>query len=188
MASVCGFRTMKKFEMKIKLLLFVILIFSSMERIIAQDQVQGTTIDTVSGNKGRNHFEFNIGFGGALVRNEIAPTFHINLGLRHKEFYEATVNTTSIFFFTQGDNGKYNVYRNTFINAEFLLNFNMLSKSVNNWNGGGIGYLVEARGRYFSETAMQLYYKRKFRYFSVMPALIFDDNFKDVWPMITIRL
>ena len=166
----------------------IVLLISFSLYVVAQNQEADVVIDTTTGGKKRNQIEFSLGFGGSLVRNDIAPTFHINLGFRHKEFYEANINTTSVFFFSQGDNGKYRVYRNSFINAEFMLNFNMLSKSMTNWNGMGVGYLVEARGRYFSETAMQLYYKRKFRYFSVMPALIFDDNFKDVWPMITIRL
>lgn len=168
--------------------MIVILVLFSATGVLAQDENQRMVIDTVSRSKGRNHLEFSLGFGGALVRNDIAPTFHINLGFRHKELYEANVNTSSIFFFDQTDNGKFRVYRNTFLNAEFMLNFSLLSKKVSNWNGAGVGYLVEARGRFFSEPAMQIYYKRKFRHFSVMPALIFDDNFKDVWPMITIRL
>lgn len=174
--------------MKSPAIFTAIFILVSTMSVNAQDVSPVAENDTVSDSKRRNHLEFNLGFGGALVRNDIAPTFHINLGFRHKEFYEANVNTTSMFFFDQSDNGKFRVYRNTFVNAEFMLNFSMLSKNVSNWNGGGIGYLIETRGRFFSEPAMQLYYKRKFRYFSVMPALIFDDNFKDVWPMITIRL
>jgi hypothetical protein len=174
--------------MKKQILFLTLALASFVNTVVAQESNQEMVLDTVSGNKGTNHFEFNLGFGAALVRNEIAPTFHINLGFRHKEFYQANINTSSIFFFSQGDNGKFFVYRNTFVNAEFMLNFNMLTKSVDNWNGAGVGYLIEARGQYFSEPAMQIYYKRKFRYFSVMPALIFDDRFKDVWPMITIRL
>jgi len=68
------------------------------------------------------------------------------------------------------------------------LNFSPLNNSLKSWNGVGVGYLVEARGEYITEPAFMIYYKRKFRFFSVMPGIIMDDNFKDVWPVITIRL
>lgn len=129
------------------------------------------------------------GFGLALVRNNMAPSFHINIGFRHRNRYEANLNTASYFLFERGADSRYHIYRNTFVNAEFQLNFNAFSgKSEGNWNGGGIGYLVESRGGFFTGTTMQLYYIRKLGPVSVMPAVIFDDSFKDVWPMITIRL
>jgi len=128
------------------------------------------------------------GFGLGLVRNQLSPSFYINLGIMYKNRYEGNINTSSFFYFEEGSDGKYNVHRNTFLNAEFLLNFSPLGNNVKNWNGLGVGYLIEARGAYFKETAMILYVKRKFRYFSVMPGLVFDDNFKDVWPVISIRL
>jgi hypothetical protein len=128
------------------------------------------------------------GFGAALVRNELAPVFHINIGYNHKNRYEANFNTSSYFFFSKGSNSDFHVHRNTFLNAEFLLNFSPLSKSLKNWNGLGVGYLVEARGGMFTETTTVVYYKRRYRFLSVMPGLIFDDNFKDVWPVISVRL
>lgn len=129
------------------------------------------------------------GFGLALVRNTLAPSFHINVGFRHRNRYEANLNTASYFLFDRGADNRYQIHRNTFVNAEFQLNFNAFSgKSEGNWNGGGIGYLVESRGKFFTGTTMQLYYIRRLGPISVMPAVIFDDSFKDVWPMITIRL
>lgn len=129
------------------------------------------------------------GFGLALVRNNLAPSFHINIGFRHRNRYEANLNSASYFLFDKGSDNRYRIYRNTFVNAEFQLNFNAFSgKSEGNWNGGGIGYLLESRGKFFTGTTMQLYYIRKLGPVSVMPAVIFDDSFKDVWPMITIRL
>jgi hypothetical protein len=145
--------------------------------------------DTVTGEKIRKYKpQLYPGFGGALVRNDLAPSFHIYLGFRYRDRYEANVNTSSMFFFEKGTDSRYLLHRNTFLNAEFVLNFNPLSKNMSNWNGVGVGYLIEARGRHFSETTVQIYYKRKFRFLTVMPAIVFDDNLKDVWPMITIRL
>jgi len=128
------------------------------------------------------------GFGVSLVRNDLAPVFFINLGFNHHDRYEVNVNTSSFFFFEKGNDNKYRIFRNTFLNAEFLLNFSVLNKKERDFNGLGVGYLVETNGQYFRETTMTVYYKRKFKYFSVMPGLIMADDFKEVFPVITIRL
>ena len=68
------------------------------------------------------------GFGLSLIRNEFAPSFFINVGFNHRERYEVNVNTASYFFFERDDNKNYEMFRNTFLNAEFLLNFSFLSR------------------------------------------------------------
>lgn len=135
-----------------------------------------------------NRFKIYPGFGVSLVRNEFAPVFYINVGVNHKDRYEVNVNTSSIFFFERELDKNYSIYRNTFLNAEFLLNFSPLSKSIKNWNGLGAGYLIESKGQYFRDATVFIYYKRKFRFFSVMPGIMLADDFKDVFPVISIRL
>lgn len=170
------------------LIIWTILLFAAsvnaQENGASQPAPAEEGIDSVRKNKALIY----PGFGVGLVRNQLAPSFHINVGFVHRDRYEANINTNSYFFFEEGNDNKYNIYRNTFLNAEFLLNFSPLSKSLKSWNGVGIGYMIEARGKYFSEPAVVIYYKRKFRFFSVTPGIIFDDNFKDVWPVISIRL
>ena len=141
-------------------------------------------IDSVRKNK----FLIYPGFGLSLVRNDFAPVFYINLGLNHKDFYEINLNTASFFFFDRDIDKNYNVYRNTFLNAEFLLNFSFLNKKERDYNGLGVGYLVESKGQYFRDATMMVYYKRKFKYFSVMPGFIFAYDWKDIFPVISIRL
>jgi hypothetical protein len=128
------------------------------------------------------------GFGLGLFRNELAPQFFINIGINHKERYEVNLNTNSIFFFERGDDKNYHIYRNTFLNGEFLLNFSPFNRTVKNWNGIGIGYLIESKGQYFRETTMMVYYKRRLRYFALMPGVIIADDFKEVFPVISIKL
>jgi len=149
---------------------------------LAQPEQEG--IDSVRNNR----VVIYPGFGVGLIRNELAPAFHINLGFNHRNRYEANVNTSSYFFFEKGTDNNYNIHRNTFLNAEFLLNFSPLSRNLKNWNGLGIGYMIESRGNYFRDPTMLFYYKRKIGIISVTPGLIFDDSFKDVWPVISIRL
>lgn len=175
---------MKRIILLLAFLQFTALLVSAQDNGPAPVPSSEEGIDSVR----RNKFLIYPGFGVGLVRNELSPTFHINIGYSHANRYEANVNTSSYFFFEKGTDGKYNINRNTFLNAEFILNFSPLNNSLKSWNGVGFGYLIEARGGYITEPGFQLYYKRKFRFFSVMPAIIFDDNFKDVWPSITIRL
>jgi hypothetical protein len=141
-------------------------------------------MDTVSGRS----FGVYASFGAGLVRNTLSPTVHLSMQYKHKERYSFSAQSTSFFFFSQNTDGDFNVYRNTFAGLEFMLNFSPFSKDNPNWNGLGVSYLVEARGRQFSEPAGMIYYRRKFQHFSLMPGLMLDDNFEDVWPVITIRL
>ena len=135
-----------------------------------------------------SHFSILASFGAGLIRNDFSPTVHINIGYKYREWYEITATTSSYFFFGTTDAGKHSIYRNTFAGLEFMLNFSPLSKEDPNWNGIGVTYLIEKRGAFFTEPAGMIYYKRKFRNFSIMPGLVLDDNLKDVWPQITIRL
>ncbi len=128
------------------------------------------------------------GFGVSLVRNDLAPVFYINLGLNYRDRYEMNVNTSSFFFFEKGIDNKYNIYRNTFLNAEFLLNFSMFNKKERDFNGLGVGYLIEDKGTYFTYATMMIYYKKKFKFFSVQPGIILENDFQDVFPVISIRL
>lgn len=128
-------------------------------------------------------------FGAGLFRNSLAPTFLINAGIRKRNIYEVNINTNSIFFFERDDDRNFEIYRNTFLNAEFLLNFSFFNSGiVKNWNGIGFGYLVESKGQYFRETTFILYYRKKLRHFSITPGIIFSDDLKDAFPVISIRL
>ena len=148
------------------------------------DSSYSSGIDSVKNNR----FLIYPGFGVSLVRNEISPLFFINIGIKHRDRYEINLNTSSFFFFERSPDKNYKIYRNTFLNAEFLLNFSPLGINVKNWNGFGAGYLIETNGQYFRDATVQLYYKRKYRFLSIMPGFMLADNFKDIFPVITIRL
>ena len=128
------------------------------------------------------------GFGVSLIRNELAPVFYINLGFNHKERYEVNINTSSFFFFERQLDKSYEINRNTFVNAEFLLNFSPFNRTVKNWNGLGVGYLVESKGQYFQDATMMVYYKRRLKHIAIMPGLVIADDFKEVFPVISIKL
>ena len=175
-----------------KKLLFLpalIILFSTYSGIAQEDSIVSEEktsegIDSVRKNK----IKIYPGFGVSLIRNEIVPAFYINLGVNHKDRYEINVNTSSFFFFEREASKNYNIYRNTFLNAEFLLNFTPLSSSVKSWNGFGVGYLIESKGQYFRDATFNIYYKRKLRYISILPGIMLADDFKDVFPVISIKL
>ncbi len=165
---------------------FFLILFTA--QLKAQDTIpaapESVGIDSVK----KNRLLIYPGFGVSLVRNDIAPVFYINVGLNHRDRYEINVNTSSFFFFERNVDKNYSVYRNTFLNAEFLLNFSIFDRKEKNYNGFGLGYLIESKGQYFREATMMVYYNKKFRYFSVMPGILLADDFKEVFPVISIRL
>jgi len=186
---------MGKKEMIMKNLIVILILFAFVQASYAQGPPEAVSEQTVSEAKEDSVFAkkhtmlLYPSFGLGLYRNEFAPTFLINVGIRKRNIYEVNVNTNSIFFFEKDVDNNWQMYRNTFLNAEFLLNFSFFNSNViKNWNGLGFGYLIESKGQYFEETTFILYYRKKLRHFSIMPGLIFSDNLKDTFPVITIRL
>jgi len=178
---------MKAYFRLLTYLVFLILCLFSNRSFAQQDTASAPPSAGIDSVK-KNRILIYPGFGVGLFRNEIAPVFYICLGLNHKDRYEINVNTSSIFFFERKVDKDYSIFRNTFLNAEYLLNFSIFNKKDRDFNGIGVGYLVESKGQYFRETTMIFYYKRKFKYFSVMPGIITSDDFKEVFPVISIRL
>jgi hypothetical protein len=127
------------------------------------------------------------GFGVSLVRNDLAPVFYISVGFNHMERYEANINTSSFFLFERDIDKNFKVYRNTFLNAEMLVNFSPFNRTVRNWNGFGVGYLIESKGQYFRETTMMIYYKKRLKHFAIVPGILFADNFKELFPVISVK-
>ena len=163
--------------------------FSVQAQSTAQSNEKASTVPTDTAKVKKYTLFLYPSFGAGLYRNDLAPTFLINIGLRKRNIYEINVNTNSIFFFERDDNRNYQMYRNTFLNGEFLLNLSFFnSGEVKNWNGIGLGYLVESKGQYFKEATIIVYYRKKLRHISFMPGIIFSDNLKDAFPVITIRL
>ena len=180
---------MRKFHIVFRWASYILISFLYLNTAFAQRDTsfaapESVGIDSVK----KNRILIYPGFGISLIRNEFTPDFFINLGLNHMDRYEVNVNTASFFFFERGTDKNYKVYRNTFLNAEFLLNFSILNKKDKNFNGLGVGYLIETKGQYFRNTTMMFYYKRRHGLFSVMPGIICTDDFKEVFPAITLRL
>lgn len=175
---------------KLFCILIIFMVIAS-EGVYAQFETETTTMEPISlgiDSVKKTNILIYPGFGAALVRNELAPVFYINLGFNHREKYEVNLNTSSFFFFEREANKEYTIYRNTFVNAEFLLNFSPFNRTVKNWNGLGFGYLVESKGQYFKDATMMVYYKRRLKHIALLPGLIIADDFKEVFPVISIKL
>lgn len=151
------------------------------DQLIAASDSASKTSDT------KDHLYISPGFGASLVRNDLAPVFYISLGFIHRDSYEINVNTSSHFFFEKVDGSDYHIYRNTFLNAEFLLNFSPFNTIIDNWNGIGVGYLIESKGQIFKETTFQVYYRKKLKFVSLIGGFVIDDNFENAFPLIGVR-
>lgn len=148
-----------------------------------------TSCDSTENGKS---LEMNLGIGVSLIRNTITPSVHINLDYNNNDDWQIGLNTASYYFFEQtfkADNSKnYNMYINTFLNAEFSFHgfFSNSKSNDKNWNGIGIGYLIGKSGDYFNGSTAKIYYVAEYKHIAIVSELIFTNNFKTVFPGITI--
>ena len=149
---------------------------------------------TADSTKKKSLIELSPSIGVGLVRHTFAPTIHVNLFYTHKDSWRVGLNSSSYFFFEptlKADNTKdYKMYVNTFINGEFLVHglFDNTNAAPQDWNGMGIGYLIGKSGDYFTSSTAKVYYISKFKHITIMPEIIFTNDFKTIFPGVTIRL
>jgi hypothetical protein len=165
--------------------LFIGILFSS---VILFSQTQDSTLKNTTSSEE----SLGINFGAGLIRNTITPLLQISLNYTNKDSWGVSLNTASYFFFEQTlkvDNTKdFSMYINTFLNAEFLFRgfFDNSKNNTKNWNGIGIGSLIGRRGDYFTGTTAKLYYIFEYEHITITTELIFTNNFKTVFPGISI--
>lgn len=127
--------------------------------------------------------------GAGLIRNSLSPQFNIQLHYNSKQKWQIGINSTSYFLFEKDSVKYYKTYMNTFINAEFKKQgaFICDAKNPNNSGGLGVGYLLQKNGNYFKGNTFKIYYIKKLSEIEILPELIITNNFKSVFPGVTIR-
>lgn len=143
-----------------------------------------TESDTV---KNKNQLEINPRIGAALVRNTISPSLNLGLSLEMKKF-QTRVSFSSYYFFERSPDKKFTLYDNYFVEGEFLFlnEIDLANHYVKHWTGGGIGYLIDGYGGYFPGTTLKVYFIEKFRYFQIRSELYFTNDFKIIFPSLSI--
>jgi len=136
--------------------------------------------------------------GAGLIRNVISPTFDIQLTFNYNNKYKFTFSTSSYFFFERDVNRDFTMYRNTFVTLQYMFKLkakNLIKREENNsngknsWSSGiGLGYLIESEGDYFQGTTFKIFYSTKIgRRITFVPELIITDDFKTVFPGVTVK-
>ncbi len=147
---------------------------------------------TSDSTKKTSTFQLDLGIGAGLIRNTASPSIEASFSHKHKNKWEIGINTITYFFFEQSikaNNTKdFKAYINTFLNAEFLINglFNNENTNKKDWKGFGLGYLIDNNGGYFKGATAKLYFISRYKYFTIIPEIIFTDDFKSMFPGFTI--
>lgn len=138
--------------------------------------------------KATGTLEINGSVGLGLIRNTLAPM--AELGIEVNDHWKAIPTKFSFlrasvmpyFFFDRTSPTHFAVYDNWFVNLEFGTHHKGKRSSV------GIGYLFAEKGGYFQNLTMKTFVSFTVaQRFVVCPEIIFTNNFKQVFPGVTLR-
>lgn len=130
--------------------------------------------------------------GVGLVRNEFVPQLAPGLELRIKDkayFVHYDMN----FFFDRNAEGKYNMHLNSFLDVGIGFkpwrNGMINSTDADHFRRVSVGYLIQQNGGYFERNTFRLSYSYPIldNKIKVMPQLYFTDNFKTMFPGVSLR-
>lgn len=126
--------------------------------------------------------------GIGVIRNSIAPMAEMGIEINDRTnifpdcFSYVRVSAMPYFFFDRDLNNNFKVYDNWFTTLEFGYQHKERRNSL------GVGYLFAEKGGYFQNTTMKAFISFPVgKQFVVCPEIIFTNNFKQVFPGVTIR-
>jgi|GEM_PF-2335837 len=129
--------------------------------------------------------------GAGLVRDRLVPEIGLGLALQLNRGRRGSryvgLNGTMHYFFERRDDGRHQMFINTFLTLELAHSFSREGKL---WQKVGIGYLVSEQGGYFGPNTfkftLDLTGKPRHGTLHLIPELIFTDNFKTIFPGIRV--
>lgn len=149
------------------------------------------------GNKYFTKVSFNGNMGVGIVRGQLAPM--ADMGFEYRSYWTQGKKECSIFgifaspyfLFEKSTEGTYHTYNNWFVNAEFgtagvkgdieLLN-------LQRFTIGG-GYLLNPDGIHFQNTTIKVFSNITLnKGITVSPEVIATNNFKNIFPGITVKV
>jgi hypothetical protein len=135
--------------------------------------------------------EVNGGVGVGLVKNTLSPMGDIGIeinkrwsGSPYNNYSFLRLSSTPYFFFDNGTPGKTFVQDNWFVNLE-AGNENREKKTRVSF---GVGYLYSVKGNYFQKETFKGFVNIRMAGFTLSPEFIFNDNFKQIYPGLTVKL
>lgn len=148
-----------------------------------------------SGRK-RNTLSVDVNIGAGLIRNMVAPmtqegiryTRHTKWNHKNYDFF--SVFASQYFLFEKDASGNFLVKDNWFINADVG---SVYDGNEVGWLGKkvsfGVGYLVVNKGDYFKNNTFKVFTDLQVvQRFTIVPELIFTNNFKQIFPGITLKV
>jgi hypothetical protein len=138
----------------------------------------------------------NVNFGAGIVRNTLAPIGEFGISYENhrrrldaKNYTVVSLYMSSVFFFDRDPNGGYFVKDNWFLNADIGAPGDGPKAANARMFSIGAGYLVAPKGDYFKGTTMKVFAKIQFQNgISVCPELIITNDFKQVFPGLTLKI
>lgn len=138
--------------------------------------------------KGHGMLVINGSVGAGLVQNTIAPMAELGIELNDhlaifpKKSTLIRVSAMPYFFFQKGLGNNLIVNDNWFASLELGHQHKEKRRTV------GIGYLFAEKGGYFQHTTMKLFATYTLsKHLALCPEIILTNNFKQVYPGVTIR-
>ncbi len=130
----------------------------------------------------------NGSIGAGLVRNTFAPMAELGIELNErlhinpKKFSFMRLSAMPYFFFDKDLKNNIQVYDNWFANVELGTQLKDKRNSI------GVGYLFAGNGGYFQNTTMKAFISFPIgKQFTLCPEIIFTNNFKQIFPGVTLR-
>ena len=145
----------------------------------------------------RSTFGFQPNLGVGLLRDKIAPVAEIGLSYTLPGTKGSDISSvlglyiSGYFGFEKDAAGKYSVTDNWFLNAELGdEGDNQFTDYIKTTRlTVGVGYLISQKGNYFQNTTMKLFMNLRIKNgITISPEIIATDNFKQVFPGITLKV
>ncbi len=134
-------------------------------------------------------FDGNMGIG--LVRNTLTPNAEMGITYMNRQrkldkndYLFGRLTMSTYLFFDKNAAGEYLVHDNWFVNAE------LGEKHENETNTMGIGYLAFQKGNYFKGTTLKVFLNLRLKKssFTISPEIIITNDFKQIFPGITLKV
>ncbi len=182
--------------MKITFILLTVVSLFSSSKVLSKESVKATENAKTKNDSSKRDsvrdfaIQVNLNYGAGIVRNYISPELggSVSVQLKNKTIISAGVS--SYYFFERNIDRTFKMYDNYFVNADLLFRSNksIVKNNTAHWSGIEIGYLFKANGDYFSGSTFSIYQVEEFKYFKLKAGLIITDNFKTIFPGISILL
>ena len=143
----------------------------------------------------KNHISLGLNVGAGLVRNTIAPMGEIGLTYTNHRAYRnddyftfMSLSMTPYFFFDRSADGQFFIKDNWFANFQIGSPGDLLGLKTKLLTMG-VGYLVVENGNYFKGPTMKAFMTLRLKEaVTISPEIIFTNNFKQIFPGITLKV